>query len=143
MLVSAENDNSEINAARLSIDQAFLNVLTAEEAGGNVTELLFKLNGAGQLLADAENIYKSGSSENVTYAARNAIALANQINDEAIALRNVNILASQNNLWFTLAFSLVGAVVFACAIFFIWRWFKRRFITRFLDMRPEVLDDAP
>ena len=54
-IVKANNETASIQAADASINQAFTNVLAAEKAGGDVTQLLAQLNTAGALLAEAEN----------------------------------------------------------------------------------------
>jgi len=45
--VKAENENALITEAQSSINQAFTNVLAAEQSGGDITDLMLKLNNAG------------------------------------------------------------------------------------------------
>lgn len=142
-LVKADGETSSIDAANSSINQAFTNVLAAEQAGGNVTDLLYKLNSAGELLASAENSLRSGSKTNVAVDAQKAKAIANQVNDDAIALRAESLSASQVNFCLTLTFSVMGAVVFSLSLWLAWRWFKNRFINRLLGMKPKVVEDTP
>lgn len=142
-LVKADGETSSIDAANSSINQAFNNVLAAEQAGGNVTDLLYKLNSAGELLASAENSLRSGSKTNVAVDAQNAKVIANQVNDDAIALRAESLSASQVNFCLTLTFSVMGAVVFSLSLWLAWRWFKNRFMNRLLGMKPKVVEDTP
>ena len=103
--------------ANIDLGQAFNAVLEAEKAGGNVTQLLAKLNTAGTILADAQNVLNSGNTANITSNVENAVQIANQVNDDALNLRNDSLIKSQNSLWLTLTFSVVGAVVFESLCF--------------------------
>ena len=133
---------SKLQAADNAVGQAFNSVLEAEKAGGNVTQLLIKLNNAGALLAEAQNAYNSGNSANVTSIAENVQQIADQVNLDATNLRNISLIESQNGFWLTLVFSVVGAVVFGLFLLFIWRRFKRAFIKKLLYAKPEVVDTA-
>jgi hypothetical protein len=80
---------------------------------------------------------------NITSNVENAIKIANQVNDDALNLRNVSQIRSQNNLWLTLTFSIVGAIAFGISLIIIWRRFKRSHINKLLGMKPEVVDNTP
>ena len=76
-------------------------------------------------MADAQNALNSGNTANITSNLENARQIANQVNDDALNLRNVSLVKSQNSLWLTLTFSIVGAIVFSISLFIVWRRFKR------------------
>lgn len=139
LFVSAENELEIISTAQSSINEAFTNVLAAEKAGGNVTALLAKLNSAGSLLAAAENSYKNGNFANITSKVHSAVLIANQVNTDAIALREDSLAASQNSFWLTLTFTIVGSVIFSLVLWFGWRSFKKHFMDRLLGKQPEVV----
>lgn len=141
-IVKANNETTSIQTADASINQAFTNVLAAEKAGGNVTQLLAKLNAAGAVLAEAENDYNTGNLNNVVSAANNARLMANQVNSDAIGLRNSSINQSRNNLLFTVVFSVISSIVFVLVIFLIWRRFKREFSEKLLSSKPKVFKNA-
>ncbi len=141
LLVKANNENTSIELANSSINQAFISALDAEKAGANVTRLLLKLNKAGELLAEAENAYLSGNLTIVISKAESAILLAEEVNDDALRLRDVALVESQNNYWLTLVFSVVGAFAFSIALLIVWRQFKRARINN-LGYEPEVVEDA-
>jgi hypothetical protein len=126
-IVKAINETASIQGADASINQAFTNVLAAEKAGGNVTQLLAKLNTAGALLAEAENDYKAGNLNNVASVADNARLIANQVNSDAIGLRNSSITQSQNNSLFTVLFSIISTITFIAVVLLIWRRVKTGF----------------
>jgi len=137
--VKASNESASIEAANSSINQAFTNVLAAEKAGGNITQLLTELNNAGQLLAAADNAYRSGNLTSVTSNAENASLIADQVNSNALSLLNASIGKSQNNFWLTLVFSIDGAFVFVVVLFLVWRRFKRNYRMKLLGLKPKVV----
>lgn len=135
--VYAQTDQtaSNLQAANSAVEQAFNTVLDAEKAGANVTQLILKLNTAGDLLAEAYNVYNSGNTANVTSLADNAFQIANQVNYDALNLRNVSLVKSQNSFWLTLAFSVAGAIVFSISLLFFWRRFKRSHVEKSFGMK--------
>jgi hypothetical protein len=141
-LVKADTDNLSIGVVNSSINQAFTNVLAAEKAGGNVTQLLIKLNTAGDFLAKAENAYNSGNLTNVTSNAESALQLADQVNSDALSLREASLIESQKSFWYTLIFSVVGAAVFGIALLLTWRRFKRSFTNKLLGMKPMAVENT-
>jgi len=140
--VKASNESASIEAANSSINQAFTNVLAAEKAGGNVTQLLTDLNSAGQLLAAAENAYRSENLTNVTSYSENATSIANQVNSGALSLLNASSNRSQNNFWLTLVFSIDGAFVLVVVLLLVWRRFKRNYRKNLLGLKPRVVKNA-
>jgi hypothetical protein len=143
--VSAQTNQfiSELQTANKALGQAFNSVLEAEKVGGNVTELMIKLNTAGDLLAEAQNALNNGSMANLTSDLENVRQISNQVNYDALNLKNVSLVKSQNSLWLTLSFSAIGAVVFGVSLLIVWRRFKRTFITKLLGSKPEVTENAP
>jgi hypothetical protein len=137
-VVRARGESASIEAANSSINQAFSSVLAAEQAGGNVTTLLAQLNSAGELLAEADNDYQSGNLNDVASNANNANLIANQVNNEAISLRNASISQSQTNFVSILFFSMDAVTVFVVVLLLVWRWFKRSYIKSLSEAKPEV-----
>jgi uncharacterized protein (UPF0333 family) len=140
--VKAENEKASIEAADSAINQAFTNVSAAQEAGGNVTQLLARLDSAGELLAEADNGYRSGNLTNVASEAGNARSIADQVNSDAVSLLKASVSRSQNNLILTLFFSMDGAVIFAVVLLVIWRRFKRGYMKKLLRSKPEVVKNT-
>lgn len=139
--VKASNESASIEAADSSINQAFTNVLAAEKAGGNVSQLLAKLNSAGELLAEADNAYRSGNLVNITSKAENARLIADQVNSDALSLLNASIGRSRNSFVLTLIFSVDGALVFVVVLLLVWRRFKRDHMKKLLGLKPEVVEN--
>ncbi len=138
-----DQKSASLQAAESALEQAFNAVLDAEKAGGNVSQFLVKLNTAGVLLAEAQNAYNNGNTANVTFITENVVQIANQVNNDAISLRNDSLVESQNSFWLTYTFSVVGAALFGISMLFVWRRFKRSFIKKLLGSKPEVVDNTP
>jgi predicted PurR-regulated permease PerM len=141
-IVKASNETASIQSADDSINQAFTNVLAAEKAGADVTQLLTKLNAAGAFLAEANNAYQTGNLSNSTSAADDARLIANQVNSDAIGLRNSSVTQSQNNTFLTVIFSVGAAFIFVVLMLLVWRRFKRGFSWKLLASKPTVVDNA-
>jgi hypothetical protein len=133
---------AKLQEAKSAVGQAFKAVLDAEKAGGNVTQLLTKLDKAGDILADAQNALNSGSTANIASNLENGLQIANQVNSEAINLRNVSILHSQNNFWLTLTFSTVGVILFIISLLLVWRRFKRSNTNKLFSKKPEAVENG-
>jgi len=140
--VKAIGETPSIQAADDSINQAFTNVLAAEKAGADVSQLLVQLNAAGALLAEADNAYQIGNLGNSTSAADNSRLLANQVNSDAIGLQNSSITKSQINTSLTIVFSLGAALVFVVLMLLIWRRFSCEYNKKFLTSKPTVVENA-
>ena len=139
-VVKAQNDTASIDVANSSINQAFENVLAAEKAGGDVTKLLTKLNNAAEFLVEAQNAYNSGNFANVASSAENARLIAEQVNSDAIKLRNDSIAISKTSFVSSVIFSIVGASVFSLALLFVWRRFKSSYVKKSQSIKPEAMN---
>lgn len=140
--VSASNESASVDAANSSINQAYTNVLSAENAGGNVSQLLTSLNVAAELLAQADNALRSGDLTDVSSNADNARLIANQVNSEALSLKSAAISNSQNQFLLTVMFSINAALIYVVILLIVWRRFKRRYNKRLLSMKPEVVNNG-
>lgn len=134
------SEEQSIQDANTAINQAFNSVLEAEKAGGNVTQLLTRLNTAGEQLADAESIYQSNSTSGVASKANSAKQIADEINTEAITLKDASITLTRNSFWFIVTFSVGGAIIFGLIVFLAWQRFRRSYIKKMLSMKPEVAE---
>jgi len=135
--VRSAPSNSSIEQAELSIEKAFDKVLAAEEAGGNVTALILKLNSAGELLASAQNAYQSGNIANAKDDAVTAQLIADQVASDASTLIDSSITSGRVNFLTTAIFSLVGASLFLIILFLVWRSVKRSYMRKLDRLKPE------
>jgi hypothetical protein len=139
--VKASNETDRIEAANLSINQAFTNVLAAEAVGGNVSDLLAKLNGAGELLAKAENDYHSGNLVDVIANADNAAIIANHVKNDAVNLTINSKNYSETKLISAIVFSIISIPLFLTVLRLFWRRTKRGYYRKLLGSKPEVINN--
>jgi hypothetical protein len=130
--------NSKLQVANQSVNQAFNAVLDAEKAGANVTDLLSQLNNATNILAGAENSYRAGDINATIAKANSLLPITQEITINAQFLKHSATVNGQNNFWSTIIFTIVIAVVFVLVLFFIWCRFKRKYINRLSESKPEV-----
>ncbi len=64
---------SQLNAAKDSVNQAFNAVLDAEKSGANVNGLLSQINNASFILSQAENSYRIGDFNTALVKANSVI----------------------------------------------------------------------
>ena len=72
--------NSDLQAANTALGQAFTAVLNAEKAGANVTDLVARINDAANILAEAENNYRTGQPIIAETQAENVIEPCTPVN---------------------------------------------------------------
>ena len=130
---------SSLDGAEELVCQAFETVLKAEEAGANVSILMADLDEAGALLAEAEILRRNGNVDEAAGLADQAVVIANNVEREALELKNLASVNRQNVFWLSSVCSLVGVPVFLVVLFFVWRWFRRVYVRRLLKMKPEVV----
>jgi hypothetical protein len=134
---------SSLAAANNVIDQAFYSVLAAEKAGANVTRLIDKLNGAVNLLSEAENAYRNGNIKVVEEKADAAVLIARQVTLEAQNAKEEAQNSANNSFWFTLALTINSLIVLFLVLFIIWLFIKRRYMRNMVKLKPEVITDEP
>jgi hypothetical protein len=139
--VKASSETASIEMANSSINQAFTNVLAAEATGGNVTDLLTRLNGAGELLVEAERANQSGNLEDVNSKADNAVLIANQVKSDAATLTVNSQNNSANRFLLTATFSTVAIALLLIALSYVWRRTRRRYYRKLLGSKPEVVNN--
>jgi hypothetical protein len=136
-LAKASAETESITAANSSINNAFGNVLAAQKAGGNVTQLLAQMNIAGSLLTQAISSYNAGNLANVTLEADNAHSIAEQVNSNAITLKNESEIASRNNLLIYLIFSISCSLILTAVLMLFWRHIKHSYVKKLPGLRPK------
>jgi len=130
---------SEISRAENSLNSAYLSVLEAERAGGDISELVTSLNNALELYSESKNAFESGEYERAVLTAEKVVEASNIIQDDAVGLRGAAELhgkvSFRNQLFISLG-AVCSIVVFG---FLGWRRFKEYYLKRMMGMRPEVV----
>jgi hypothetical protein len=132
---------SSISHAEDSLKAAYLSVLEAERAGVDISEVVVLLNNALTYFSEAERALKSGQHDTAVQLAGKAAEVSN-----AVLEANINLIfvaghveeeAFRNQLF--LSSALVCLVVMFG--FLGWRRFKVYYVSRVMDVRPEVVVD--
>ena len=132
---------SKLQAANTSVEQAFNAVLSAEKAGASVTSLLNQLNVAEDLLAQADNAYRTGDSSLAAAKADAVIPIAQQVTSSALTAKDSASASAQTSFWSTIALAVVGSVVLVLALFLVWRRLKRNYIKNLSEAKPELVNN--
>ena len=142
--VFAQTDQtaSNLQAANSVLEQAFNTVLDAEKAGANVTSLLTQLSDVADILAKAENSYRTGDFNKAAVQADSVIPIAHEVTISVQDVHKTALVSAQNAFWFTIAFTVIGSFVFVLVLSLVWRRFKRGYLKQLLDLKPEVVENA-
>jgi len=135
---------SSLEAASNVIHQAFNRMLAAERSGANVTGLVDKLNGAVNLLAEAENAYRIGTDNITTIEEKTdaAVFIARQVTSESqIALEKAQNSVS-TRFWLALVLIAIGILILGLVLFTVWRFIKRSYIKDLIESEPGNRDET-
>jgi hypothetical protein len=103
--------------ANNAVEQAYNEILSAEKAGANVTDLLNRLNYAVGILGNAESSYRTGYFNKAAAQADNVLLITQQITISAQTAKQNALISGQNAFWFIIAFTIIGVVGFILALF--------------------------
>ena len=132
---------SAVEGAEAAVAEAFGAVVEAERAGGNVSELLDRLDLAAEYLATANMCLRTGEFDGAVRNASLCVGALEGLAEDAAALRDTAAGESGQRLWITTSGSIVGVVMVVCGGFVGWRWSKKRYYRQALKMKPEVADE--
>ena len=143
-IVFAQTDQAtlKLQAANNAIDGAFTAVQGAEKDGANVTGLLGQLDIAGGVLAQAENSYQSGDLNSAAVEADRVLPMAQAVTVSAQDAKQAALVSGMNAFWLTIAFTLLGASAFVLILFLVWSRYKRRYMKKLFDSKPELTENA-
>jgi hypothetical protein len=138
--VKAEADQtpSQLIEADNALKKAFASVLEAEQAGANVTGLLDRLNDGADLLAQAEMAYRVGDVSGAVDEASGVFAIVSEVEADVVSAENAALINRYSNIWSVAAISDVAGFSFVLIMFLVWIWFKRSYIKRLSNSKPEV-----
>jgi hypothetical protein len=139
---SSADAEEALSNAEENLASAYVHIAEAERAGANISELLERLVYAGGLLAEAKNSYSTGDYEKAYSLAINCSSAVNNIALEASDLKLKGEEAYGEKLMFTAGISSVGLSVLFVLSLFAWRFLRRWYVKRVLEMKPIVEDKA-
>ncbi|MCW4030154.1 MAG: hypothetical protein NWE92_10975 [Candidatus Bathyarchaeota archaeon] len=134
--VTASQATESLSAADSAISHAYQALSDAESAGANVSTITLQLNTAATYLAEAQNAYRTGDFEVSITKSNDALAIVNQVEEEALALKSSATAANATNAQLSVIYSVAGIAIFLVSLFIIWRNVKRRHINKILRLRP-------
>ncbi len=123
-----------------TVVEAYVSVFEAESVGADVSELLDRLNTAGEYLALARMSLRTENIENVMSNASLSVEALDGIVEEAGFLRDRVIRESGERSWMAIGGFVVGVVAVISCSWISWNWFKKRYHRRTLEMMPEVVE---
>jgi len=138
LAVDANEASVAINQAERDLGLAFAMVAEAESAGADVSALLNKLDIAGDFLSEAKAAFGTGDYENANPLAVDCSHTVEGLADDAASLKLDAEKAQSDRLLFTAMWSGVGLVLLLVLGFLGWKFLKRRYFRRILDMKPQV-----
>jgi uncharacterized protein YdaL len=100
--------------------------------------LLNQLDDVAGLLAQVENAHRTGNNTFDITNADSVIHLSNQIFLDAQALKESTIIENQNTFWIKIILTIAGSVIFTSIIFIVWCKFRRCYVKKKLDEKPEI-----
>jgi len=135
-------DSSLMQQAEEAVSSAYEMVLSAENAGANVTNPLMKLNEAASYLSTARNLLRNEDPDGVAELIFSSIEIAVSAKNEANNLKASALADRDFANKISLLISSVVVSIFLVFMFYLWRVFKRSYIRKFLDLTPEVVSDV-
>ena len=138
-MATSENDASQnITNAENALNHSYVMVANAERLGANVSVLANDLNNAASLINEAEGDNASGNFQSAVSKAEMSISISNAVLGNATLLYNSSSVKVHDSFWFTVLFSLGGAMGFLIVAFVFWIWFSRQYNKKLLKMKIEV-----
>lgn len=131
---------SAVEGAEETVIAAYEAVLEAETVGADVSGLLDRLDAAGVYLALARMCSRTGNMEGVAGNASLSVEALDGLVEEAWSLRNKAVIEAGERFWMAISGSVVGMATVVCGGWLGWRWFKKRYSQRSLEMKPEVVE---
>lgn len=127
--------------AEAGVASAYVSIVHAEGAGGNVHDLVEKLNHAYSLLAEARAQYGDHSFDQALDSALRSREISGGVEVEAgeLAVKAANDAEAASR--FQIVVSVLAAGIVVVVGYLSWVRFKRFYMSRTLGMRPEVSAD--
>jgi hypothetical protein len=132
---------TSIAQAEDSVITAYLSVLEIEEKGGDVSELLIRLNDVLDKLAEAEIAFESGNYDLALELANSVIEVSDNISIMRTRLSLLAQVQKENEFARKLQLSIGLVCVIVLSGYLGWMGFKKYYLRRQMDSRMEVLYD--
>ena len=131
----------KISQVEDSLEAAYISLLGAERAGGDISELVSLLNTALDYYSQADIALKSGKDEEALNLAEKAIEVTNEILEAdlqiMVVVEHIDEIRFRNQLIISLG-SVFLIIIFG---FFGWSRFKDYYLQNFIGLKPKVTSD--
>jgi hypothetical protein len=141
-VLAAEKENAfqMLKDAEAALNLAYLGIRELEEAGGNISSILHKLDSSAELLANAFNAYHVGDYDEAYRLGNASYQALEGVGTETSRLKAQAQQDYNDRLFMTASLSSVVLSVFFVVSLFVWRFIKKRYFRKVLEMKPEVVD---
>jgi len=136
-----EGARSALESAEEAVASAYVLVLEAEGAGGEVSELVARLNGALGYLSGAERAFESGEYDVAVLSAGKAVEASDAVGIDAVGLKRLAEVRGEIMFRNQLVLSLLLVSLTVSLGFLGWSLFKGYYVRRMRGFRPEVSAD--
>jgi hypothetical protein len=136
--VSFDEAAETIGRAESDLGSAFVAVAAAEGAGADVSLLLDKLDAAGVFLSEAHSAFRVGNYEGAFSSAVACSSAVEGVVGEGARLKVDAEISHNTMLLLTVVVTGVGVGLLLVFAFFGWRFLKRKYFRRILDMKPQM-----
>jgi len=138
-----EGARSALESAEEAVASAYVLVLEAEGAGGEISELVARLNDALEYLSGAERAFESGEYDGAVLSAGRAVEASDAVGRDAVALKRLAEVRGEIQFRNLMVISFGLAVITVLLGILGWSLFKGYYLRRVRGLRPEVSADEP
>lgn len=128
----------KLKLARISVEEAFKNIYSAEKDLININGLIIQLNNASTSLANGINAYNSGDHETAINNANLAILIAKEVISNLEIQKEKDIGSLQTTFLSTISLTILFSFLFILSLFLVWKLIRRYYEKSLYRTKPEV-----
>ncbi len=120
------------------MQDAFVAVLEAEQAGANITGLIDKLNSYVDHLAQAEISFRTGDVSGAIDKVADVLKSASEVKTEAVNARSRALNSGEVAFRLSFVFSFAGAFFYVFLLYVFWKLYEAYYARRLSSSKPKV-----
>ncbi len=129
---------SQLVEAEKALQDAFVAVLEAEQAGASITGLIDQLNSYIDHLAHAEMSFRTGNISGAIDKIASIIKAASEVKTEAVNAQSRALTSSVVAFRLNVVLSFAGGFFFVLLLYVVWKLYRLYYIKRLSTSKPEV-----
>ena len=137
-----ESAESQIAFAEDAVASAYLAVLDAERAGGDISLLIFRLNHVVDVLSEAKTALTEGDRDRAVQLAAGAVENATSMEVQAHAFASSAAHDADIGFRNQVIVSVVSSGLIVGLGLFAWAYFKRYYVRQLMERKPEAAPHA-